>query len=27
VTPPQAPADVWHDLTAFETCVRMAADD
>jgi nucleoside 2-deoxyribosyltransferase len=26
VTPPQAPADVWHDLTAFETCVRMAAE-
>jgi nucleoside 2-deoxyribosyltransferase len=26
VTPRQAPADVWHDLTAFETCVRMAAE-
>ena len=26
VTPRQAPADIWHDLTAFETCVRMAAD-
>ena len=26
VTPPQAPADLWHDLTAFETCVRMAAE-
>jgi hypothetical protein len=26
VTPPQAPADIWHDLTAFETCVRMAAE-
>jgi nucleoside 2-deoxyribosyltransferase len=25
VTPSQAPADIWHDLTAFETCVRMAA--
>jgi nucleoside 2-deoxyribosyltransferase len=25
VTPRQAPADVWHDLTAFETCVRLAA--
>ena len=25
VAPRQAPADVWHDLTAFETCVRMAA--
>jgi nucleoside 2-deoxyribosyltransferase len=25
VTPRQAPADLWHDLTAFETCVRMAA--
>ena len=25
VTPRQAPADIWHDLTAFETCVRMAA--
>ena len=24
VTPQQRPADVWHDLTAFETCVRMA---
>jgi len=24
VTPPQAPADIWHDLTAFETCVRLA---
>jgi nucleoside 2-deoxyribosyltransferase len=24
-TPRQAPADIWHDLTAFETCVRMAA--
>jgi nucleoside 2-deoxyribosyltransferase len=26
VTPRQAPADLWHDLTAFETCVRMAAE-
>ena len=25
VTPQQAPADIWHDLTAFETCVRIAA--
>lgn len=25
VTPRQAPADLWHDLTAFEACVRMAA--
>ncbi len=25
VTPRRAPADLWHDLTAFETCVRMAA--
>jgi nucleoside 2-deoxyribosyltransferase len=25
VTPRQAPADVWHDLAAFETCVRLAA--
>ena len=25
VTPGEAPADIWHDLTAFETCVRMAA--
>jgi nucleoside 2-deoxyribosyltransferase len=25
VAPRQAPADIWHDLTAFETCVRMAA--
>jgi hypothetical protein len=20
------PADIWYDLTAFETCVRMAAE-
>ena len=25
VTPPQVPAYIWHDLTAFETCVRLAA--
>jgi nucleoside 2-deoxyribosyltransferase len=25
VTPQHAPADIWHELTAFETCVRMAA--
>src|SRR5215468_7465893 len=25
VTPAEIPADVWHDLAAFETCVRMAA--
>ena len=25
VTTRQAPVDIWHDLTAFETCVRMAA--
>ncbi len=26
VTPKQAPADIWHDLAAFETCVRLAAE-
>jgi nucleoside 2-deoxyribosyltransferase len=26
VTPRQAPTDIWHDLTAFETCVRIAAE-
>jgi nucleoside 2-deoxyribosyltransferase len=26
VTPRQTTADSWHDLTAFETCVRMAAE-
>jgi nucleoside 2-deoxyribosyltransferase len=26
VTPQQAPIDIWHDLTAFETCVRLAAE-
>jgi nucleoside 2-deoxyribosyltransferase len=25
VRPLQRPADIWHDLTAFETCVRLAA--
>lgn len=26
VTPRQRPAEIWQDLTAFETCVRMAAE-
>jgi nucleoside 2-deoxyribosyltransferase len=26
VTPRRKPADVWQDLTAFESCVRMAAE-
>ena len=26
MTPRQVPADIWHDLTAFEACVRLAAD-
>jgi hypothetical protein len=26
VTPTQAPADIWRDLTAFEACVRLAAE-
>ena len=26
VTPRQKPDDIWHDLTAFETCVRLAAE-
>ena len=26
VTPRHQPADIWRDLTAFETCVRMAAE-
>ena len=26
VLPRQAPADRWHDLTAFEACVRLAAE-
>jgi nucleoside 2-deoxyribosyltransferase len=25
VVPKAAPADVWHDLAAFETCVKLAA--
>ncbi|MBB5048857.1 nucleoside 2-deoxyribosyltransferase [Rhodopseudomonas rhenobacensis] len=25
VTPQQAPDDLWHDLAAFEACVRLAA--
>jgi nucleoside 2-deoxyribosyltransferase len=25
VTPRQAPADIWRDLTSFEACVRLAA--
>ena len=25
VVPREKPADVWHDLTAFEVCVGMAA--
>lgn len=25
VLPRERPADIWHDLTAFETCVRLAA--
>ena len=25
VTPRHKPDDIWHDLTAFETCVRLAA--
>lgn len=25
VAPPAAPDDLWHDLTAFEACVRLAA--
>ncbi|GLH79028.1 nucleoside 2-deoxyribosyltransferase [Bradyrhizobium sp. SSBR45G] len=25
VLPRERPADVWHDLTAFETCVKLAA--
>jgi nucleoside 2-deoxyribosyltransferase len=25
VTPRECPADIWQDLTAFETCVRLAA--
>jgi nucleoside 2-deoxyribosyltransferase len=26
VTPRERPADIWHDFSAFETCVRLAAD-
>jgi nucleoside 2-deoxyribosyltransferase len=26
VTPRQKPADIWHDLTAFETCLGLAAE-
>jgi nucleoside 2-deoxyribosyltransferase len=26
VVPKQKPADIWHDLIAFEACVKMAAD-
>jgi hypothetical protein len=26
VTPRQPPADTWRDLTAFEICVRLAAE-
>jgi len=26
VLPRRKPADIWHDLTAFEVCVRMAAE-
>jgi nucleoside 2-deoxyribosyltransferase len=26
VVPREKPADVWHDLTAFETCVKLAAE-
>ncbi len=26
IVPPHAPANVWHDLSAFEACVRMAAE-
>src|SRR3954468_208332 len=26
VTPRRQPSDVWHDLVAFETCVRLAAE-
>ena len=25
ITPQQKPDDIWHDLTAFEICVRLAA--
>ena len=26
VTPREPPADIWHDFTAFETCVQLAAE-
>jgi len=26
IAPKQAPADLWRDLTAFEVCVRLAAE-
>jgi nucleoside 2-deoxyribosyltransferase len=26
VTPRERPADIWHDLTAFESCLRLAAE-
>ena len=26
VTPRQRPADIWRDFTAFESCVRLAAE-
>ena len=26
VVPRQAPQDIWHDLTSFEACVRLAAE-
>jgi nucleoside 2-deoxyribosyltransferase len=26
IVPRTAPADVWHDLTSFETCVHLAAE-
>jgi nucleoside 2-deoxyribosyltransferase len=26
VTPRRMPADIWHDLTAFEACAALAAD-
>jgi hypothetical protein len=26
VVPKQAPTDLWHELTAFETCVRLCSE-
>jgi nucleoside 2-deoxyribosyltransferase len=26
IVPRTAPPDIWHDLTSFETCVRLAAE-